>query len=125
MATVRKRSWTTAKGERKAAWIADYTDQAGKRHIETFATKKAADAWLVTTRHEVVRGIHTPERDSATVAEAGRLWLERGEREGLERSALDKYRNHLEMHITPRIGAVKLARLTAPMGEKFRDDLLG
>ena len=124
MASVRKRSWQ-AGGETKTAWVADYFDQSGKRHLRTFKAKKAADAWLVTTRHEVVQGVHTPERDSITVAEAGALWIERGEREGLERSTLDKYRNHLGLHINPLIGAVKLARLSAPLGEKFRDDLLG
>ena len=123
MATVRKRSWT-AGAERKTAWVADYSDQDGKRHLKTFPTKKAADAWLVTTRHEVVQGIHTPERDSITVAEAGALWIERGEREGLERSTLAKYRNHVDLHIKP-IGSVKLARLSAPAVEQFRDDLLG
>jgi len=41
--SVRKRTWTTAKGERKEAWIVDYVDQHDKRHIKTFAKKKAAD----------------------------------------------------------------------------------
>ena len=125
MASVRKRTWKTSKGETKTAWAADYSDQAGKRHLKAFATKKAADAWLITTRHEVVQGIHTPERDSITVAEAGTLWIQRGEREGLERSTVAKYRNHVELHIKPLIGAVKLARLSAPALEQFRDDLLG
>ena len=42
--SVRKRSWKTTKGEAKEAWIVDYTDQAGDRHIETFERKKDADA---------------------------------------------------------------------------------
>jgi integrase len=123
MATVRKRSWKTS-GETKTAWIADYFSQDGKRHLKTFATKKAAEAWLVTTRHEVSQGVHTPERDSITVAEAGALWIERSKGEGLERSTVDKYRNHVDLHIKPLIGAVKLARLSAPVVEKFRDDLV-
>src|ERR1700753_154815 len=114
MATVRKRSWK-AGGETKTAWIADYFSQDGKRHLKTFATKKAAEAWLVTTRHEVSQGVHTPERDSITVAEAGALWIERSKVEGLERSTTDKYRNHVDLHIKPLIGAVKLARLSAPV----------
>jgi integrase len=31
--SVRKRSWTNAKGEIKIAWNTDYTDQNGRRHI--------------------------------------------------------------------------------------------
>jgi integrase len=43
MATVRKRTWRSG-SETKTAWIADYFDQNSKRHLKTFATKKAADA---------------------------------------------------------------------------------
>jgi integrase len=123
MATVRKRSWKSS-GEIKTAWIADYFDQGGKRHLKTFATKKAATGWLDTTRHEVKQGMHTPESTSITVAEAAALWIRRGELEKLERSTLNKYRNHVDLHIVPFLGATKLARLTAPGVEQFKDDLL-
>ena len=109
MATVRKRQWKSG-GETKTAWVADYFDQGGKRHLKTFAQKKAADAWLVQARGEVSRGVHTPESASVTVAEAAALWLGRGEREGLERSTLDKYRNHVDLRIKPALGAEKLRR---------------
>src|SRR5690348_5526680 len=48
--SVRKRTWTIRKGEQKEAWIVDYFDQAGDRHIETFERKKDADA-----RHATVK----------------------------------------------------------------------
>jgi integrase len=123
MASIRKRNWTS-KGEVKTAWIADYFDQTGKRHIKTFSTKKAADGWLVSTRSEVAQGIHTPENASITVAEAAKLWLETGELENLERSTLRQYRNHVDLHIKPLLGSTKLARLTTPGIEAFRDGLL-
>ena len=50
MATVRKRTRIAANGEEKISWVADYFDQHKKRHIRTFKTRKAADAWLVETR---------------------------------------------------------------------------
>jgi integrase len=123
MAKVRKRTWTSG-GEDKTAWIADYFDQDAKRHIKTFATKKAADAWLVTTRGEVARGVHTPENASITVAEAAELWIEKSELEKLERATLRQYRTHADMHINPLIGGEKLARLSSPLVESFRDALL-
>jgi integrase len=124
MATVRKRTWKSG-GETKTAWIADYFDQNGKRHIKTFDTKKAASAYLVTTQGEVARGVHTPENARITVAEAAAIWIEKGELEKLERSTLRQYRNHLNKHIKPsRIGNEKLARLSTPAIEAFRDDLL-
>ena len=123
MASIRKRTWQSG-GEDKTAWIADYFDQAGKRHIKTFATKKAADAWLVTTRGEVADGTHTPENASITVAEAGEIWIGKAELEELERSTLRQYRQHLDLHLKPRIGGVKLAQLSTPRIEAFRDQLL-
>jgi integrase len=124
MAKVRKRVWSNAKGE-QTAWVADYFDQAGKRHIKTFETKREAAAWLVTTSGEVARGVHTPESASITVAEAAELWIEKGKLENLERSTLRQYRNHVDLHIKPsRIGNEKLARLSTPTIEAFCDDLL-
>jgi integrase len=124
MASVRKRTWSNKDGE-QTAWVADYFDQNGKRHIKTFDTKKAAAAWLVDAQGEVKRGVHTPENASITVAEAADVWIERGELENLERSTLRQYRNHVDLHIKPsRIGAEKLARLSTPAIESFRDDLV-
>src|SRR5436309_5507335 len=123
MATVRKRVWKSGE-ETKTAWIADYFDHEGKRHIKTCKTKKEADAFLVQARHEVARGVHTPENASITVAEAAKLWIEKGELEKLERSTLRQYGNHVKLHINPLIGNVKLARLSTPAIENFRDDLL-
>src|SRR5215813_12690358 len=120
MATVRKRIWRSG-GEVKTAWVADYVDQAGKRHIKTFERKKDADAWLVITRGEVVRGTHTPDNASITIAEAAEIWLQKGELEKLERSTLKEYRSHVKLHIETPIGHVKLARLSRPIVEAFRD----
>ena len=124
MATVRKRTWHNKDGE-QTAWVADYFDQNGKRHIKTFDTKKDATAGLVEVQGEVKRGVHTPESASITVAEAAEIWLEKGELEKLERSTLRQYRNHVDLHIDKsRIGTEKLARLSTPAIEAFRDDLL-
>jgi integrase len=123
MASIRKRTWQSS-GEERSAWIADYRDQAGRRHIKSFARKKDAEAWLTKARHEVAQGTHTAEAGSVTVAEAGALWLDACTANGLEPATTRRYRNHLDLHILPRIGSVKLARLSAPMVESFRDELL-
>jgi integrase len=102
----------------------DYTDQDGKRHIKTFPTKNAATAWLDEAKVEVRRGIHTPDRSSVTVAEAARLWLRRCEVEGLERATIATYRYALNLHILPALGDIKLARMSAPAVETYRDELL-
>jgi integrase len=95
--SVRKRIWTTAKGETKEAWIFDYTDQNGKRHLKTFNMKKQADAFATTAKVQVSHGIHTADSESVTVAEAGRLWLAAAEKSELERTTVDQYRQHLDL----------------------------
>ena len=64
MASIRKRSWTTAAGERREAFVADFTDQNGKRHQHSFARRKDADAWLVKARGQVQSGVYTPDSTS-------------------------------------------------------------
>jgi integrase len=122
--SVRKRTWTTRKGEPKEAWIVDYTDQDGDRHIETFERKKDAEARRDAVRVNVRHGVHTAASKSETVAEAADRWLNRVEAEGRERGTLAQYRQHVNLHIAPRIGRYKLAHLTPARIEAFRDDLL-
>src|SRR5262249_31873636 len=121
--SVRKRTWTNQDGSQGEAWVAAYTDHEGKRHIRSFDKKHEAVAYHASVSSELRSGIHVPDSQSVTVAEAGRLWLEGCEAASLERSTLDYYRQHLERHIIPLIGAVKLSRLTVPMVRAFEDKL--
>jgi integrase len=121
--SVRKRIWTTRKGEAKEAWIVDYVDQQGDRHIETFERKKDADAYQDKVRTDVRAGVHTAHNKSITVIEAAENWLNHVQREGRERSTLDHYRQHVE-HLRP-LHRYKLASLTTPRLNSFRDELLG
>jgi integrase len=122
--SVRKRKWTTSKGEAKEAWIVDYVDQDGDRHIETFERKKDADAFHATVRVDVGKGEHIAPSKSETIAEAAERWIKRVEANGRERGTLRQYRQHIDLHISPRIGSIKLAHLTGAKVEAFRDDLL-
>jgi integrase len=121
--SVRKRIWATRKGETKEAWIVDYADQNGKRHLKTFDKKKQADAFATTAKVQVRHGIHTADSESVTVTAAGRLWLAAAEKSQLERTTIDQYRQHLDLHIAPYLGRVKLSQLTAPMVREFEDKL--
>ena len=121
--SVRKRTWTNQDGTQGEAWVAAYTDFEGTRRIRTFEKKHEAAAYHASVSGELQSGLHVPDSQSVTVAEAGRLWLQGCEAAGLERSTLDYYRQHLERHITPLIGSVKLSRLTVPMVRKARVSL--
>jgi hypothetical protein len=83
------------------AWIVDYVDGQGERHIKTFARKGDAGAEHAKVAVDVSKGIHTPESRSLTVAKAAEQWLQAAELEGLERSTLDHYRTHVIRHRRP------------------------
>jgi integrase len=121
--SVRKRTWKTANGESKEAWVADYIDQAGKRRLRTFERKKDADAFHSRANVEVMEGTHTADSASVTVAQAADLWLETCQGNGLETATIDSYEQHARLHIKPFLGNVRLSRLSAPMIRDFEDKL--
>jgi integrase len=121
--SVRKRKWTTRNGEAKEAWVVDYVDQDGGRHLKTFTRKKDADEHEANVKVDVRSGTHTPASKSLTVAEAADNWIEYVVGEERERSTVAQYRQHVR-HIGARLGAKKLSSLTTPSINTFRDDLL-
>lgn len=122
--SIRKREWNSKSGP-KVAWVVDYRDQHGKRRLRTFAKKKDADLWWQTkAAPEVHAGTHTADSVSITVAEAGEEWISYVKLEGRERSTVAQYRQHLDIHIKPRLGSEKLSKLTTPRVQAFRDELL-
>src|SRR5215471_202037 len=116
---IRKRAWRTPSGAAREAWVADYVDASGKRHLKTFTTQGAAKAWLTTTAFEVKQGTHTPASVSDTVGQAFADWIEHCKGEGLERSTIEQRCYHLNLHIMPFIGSGKLAELTASRVHQF------
>jgi len=121
--SVRRRSWTNRDGSHGEGWLVDYVDQRGRRHIKTFSRRKDADAYHAIVNVDVRQGTHWPDSESITVAEAGKLWLESGDAAGLERTTMDGYRQRLELHIVPLLGAMKLSQLTVPIVRHFEDKL--
>ncbi len=97
--SVRKREWTTDKGE------------------------KLADQFAATANVEVRQGVHVADSASATVKQAGAFWRATSTASGLERSTIDQYRQHVELHINPLLGEQLLSRLTVPLIRQFEDEL--
>ena len=127
--SVRKRKWVTSKGEPKEAWVVDYVDGQGERRLKTFPKKRDADAYSATATVEVRQGTHVADSESVTVKEAAEIWYTavmngRDGRDPAEASTLRQYRTHIDLHIVPRIGKVKLSKLNARTVGSFRDELL-
>ena len=111
-------------GEPKEAWVVDYVDQHGDRHIKTFAKKRDADA------HHAIVGDRRPRRHPH------RRQQERHRRQGRRamagllrcRRAWSARRSpptaqHVDLHIVPVLGALKLSQLTVPLVRGFEDRL--
>jgi integrase len=122
--SVRKDKWRNRKGGGET-WLVDYTDQKGVRHTKQgFATRKAADAFLLRARGEVRDGTHTPDSNSVTVAKAAELWLQHVATNELERGSLRAYDQLVRLAVNPLIGESRLSRLTRDRVVLFKDELL-
>jgi len=123
MATVKKRTWTTSKGERKEAWRVRYVDQHGATRTRQFDLRRDADAFRIKAEGEVMAGTHTADSASVTVAKACDDWISTAENNGRERGTIKSYREIANLHIKPLLGGEKLSRLTMPKVEGFADSL--
>jgi len=121
--SIRKREWTTTKGEERSAWVLDYRDRGGKRRTETFQRRKDADERRGEVAVDIRDGVHVPRNSSITVAQAGESWIEEGEKNGLERGTLAQYRGHLDNYIIPHWGKTKLADVTTPQIATFEQEM--
>jgi integrase len=54
------------------------------------------------------------------MAEAAEMCREAAERNKLERSTVEQYRNHVDHHLNPLLGRMKLSSLTTPNVQKIR-----
>jgi len=123
MSTIRKRTWTTSKGERKEAWRVRYVDQHGATRTRQFDLRRDADAFRIKAEGEVLAGTHTADSASVTVAKACDDWISTAENNGRERGTIKSYREVANLHIKPLLGSEKLSRLTMPKVEAFADSL--
>ena len=69
---------------------------------------------------DIKAGVHTSSK--ATVAEAGAKWIADAE-DRLEPATVESYQQHLDQHIIPYIGSLKLSQLTVPTVRNFTDRL--
>lgn len=121
--SVRKRTWTTPKGEERMAWVCDYVDATGKRRLKSFKLKKKADEFAATASVEVRAGTHVADRETVTVAAAGKLWVATVKANGLERSSVEDYERAVRLHINPFLGTVKLTALNTVRLRAYEDEL--
>ncbi|HAH66878.1 MAG TPA: site-specific integrase, partial [Rhizobiales bacterium] len=82
-----------------------------------------ADARHAVVAVDVSAGVHVAASKSVTVKEAGESWIRASEAHKLERSTIKQYREHVDRHIVPFIGRMKLSDLNAQVVRKLEDTL--
>jgi integrase len=122
--SVRKRSWTTASGEAREAWLLSYKDSAGQRRFETFERKRDADAREAEVKTQRSKGTVIAPSKSITFAEAAANWIKQAEVDGLEPATLLYFKQHARHHIIPLLGNRKLSSFTPPDLVAFEAQLM-
>jgi integrase len=95
----------------------------GKHSYKTFTKKKDAHSYYAQNKVASDKGDFVHARDDLTVADAARLWLTSCEARKLERTTIDRYRQHANLHILPLLGAVKLNKFGLPALRQWQDRL--
>ena len=107
----------------ECAWRLDYRPlgMRGPRKRIEFPTKKAAEKFLAETSHKVSRGEYIDPAKVPTFKEAAeRYFASKADR---RLSTISDLRGRLDKHILPRLGGMRLNRITLGDVEALRDGL--
>ncbi len=94
---------------------------APDRHRESFDTKKKAEAALRKARTGVDEGTYIAPTTIPTFREAAEEWIAGKSKKRL--GTLSAWRAHLDLHLLPHLGDLRLDRIDAAVVERFRDKL--
>ncbi|ACM28001.1 tyrosine-type recombinase/integrase [Rhizobium rhizogenes] len=149
MAKITKRTWTTASGAEREAWVFDYVDQNGKRAKRQFPTKKEATAFRIDIEGKISRGEQSVDGEKMTVADVCASYAKALKAEVDLNIITEQYyrttKGHLFNYVCPDsdeakehkakqregdrvtfdkgIGKLKLPKCTRPAVIQFKDDL--
>jgi integrase len=124
MASIKRHHQDGCKGQNcECPWRLDYRPMGtyGSRRRLYFPTKKAAEKHLAETSAKASRGEYLDHAKIPTFKDAGELWFK--SKTDRRASHIADLRGRLDKHILPRIGALRLDRITVGSIEKMRDDL--
>jgi hypothetical protein len=63
-----------AVSKRRGKWVADYRDATGKRHWESYATRREAETAIARSKVAIKEGRYVSVNDARTVADAYESW---------------------------------------------------
>jgi integrase len=106
--------------KRRGKYVLDFYDQYGVRHWETIGTnKKEADDKLAERRLEIKGNNFISSKDrNIPFSALGEQWL--AGREGKIRpSTIAQYDDHLQKHLLPFFGPVKIGQIDIPRVDAY------
>ena len=117
--------------QRRGKWVADYRDGNGKRHWESYRTKKEAEQALALHVTAIKDGKYTQPNDKRTVADAYKSWVELSvegtdNRSGtaLRPTTRALYLMTWRVHVEPRWAARKLLSVGAEEIARWQQEML-
>ena len=118
---IRKR----ADGRWEGRYTAGYRPETGKRIIKNVLGKTQAECKAkLSAAMEAARGIDVSRADEYTVATWLRSWYEIYAKPNIRISTANRYQLMVEQYTIPRIGSIKLTKLTAHDLQKLYKDLM-
>lgn len=109
--------------KRRNRWVVDFRDQSGTRRWESYKTRDEAKLALEQRLKQVRQGSFRSASQLPTLREVAAAWLtSKADRRA---STIYLWQNHINVHIVPRIGDVRIDRITPQVVEEsLRNDLL-
>ena len=119
--SIRKRS----DGRWEGRYTAGYHPKTGKRIIKNVLGKTQAECKVkLSAAMEAARGIDVSRADEYTVATWLRSWYDIYAKPNIRVATADRYQLMVEQYTIPRIGNIKLTKLTAHDLQKLYKDLM-
>lgn len=100
----------------------DYRDVRGRRFRKTFDRMRDAESALRRVKEDIAGGTFVAERELPRFEELAREWL--ASKHAHRPSSQEQWRAHLDLHLIPRVGQVRIDRLDVATWERVRDDML-
>lgn len=112
-------------GRWEGRYTAGYDPKTGKRIIKNVLGKTQAEVkQKLSTAMEACKAVDVVRSDDYTVAEWLRTWFALYAKPNIRPTTARSYQGSMELHIIPRIGCIKLNKLTGRDIQKLYKDLM-
>ena len=107
--------------KRRGRYVIDFYDNYGKRRWKTLpegTTKTDAKKILREIEDKIDKGIYIPQKNLPFFSELADVWL-KTKKPNIRHSTYKQYKGHVENHLKPFYGNLRINRITYDKVEKF------